>query len=98
MLNGMDFLAFLASSPNFYRIIKLSILVLKYFQFLFIPVEAIESKPTKAKKHLAAPAITPAIPYGKNPPVPNPGGTSSSGMLQFAVLAYKKHTHKPPLS
>jgi hypothetical protein len=27
-----------------------------------VPVEAIESKPTKAKKHLAAPAITPENP------------------------------------
>ncbi len=41
----------------------------------WLPVEAIESKPTKAKKHFAAPAITPAKPYGKNPPVPRPSGT-----------------------
>lgn len=48
-----------------------------------VPVEAIESKPTKAKKHLAAPAITPANPYGKKPPVPKPSGTSSAGIFQF---------------
>lgn len=29
---------------------------------MLVPVEAIESKPTKAKKHLAAPAITPENP------------------------------------
>lgn len=40
------------------------------FRFGFLassPVVATQSKPTKPKKHLAAPAITPAIPYGIKP-------------------------------
>lgn len=55
--------------------------------YLFIPVEAMESNPTKAKKHLAAPAITPANPYGKKPPLPYPSGTCSGGILQLSPLA-----------
>lgn len=47
------------------------------------PVVATVSKPTKPKKHFAAPAITPATPKGRNPPSPAFGGTLSFGMFQF---------------
>lgn len=39
---------------------------------LTLPVVAMASKPTKAKKHVAAPLVIPAIPYGANPPLPQP--------------------------
>lgn len=63
ILNGMERLAFLASSPEIENKKKIhyqtqNVGLQQYSQ----PVEAIESKPTKAKKHLAAPAITPAKP------------------------------------
>ena len=45
--------------------------------FASSPAVAIQSKPIKAKKHLAAPVIIPWAPYGTKPPVPAPGGTSS---------------------
>lgn len=34
------------------------------------PVVAMQSKPTKPKKQVAAPFITPSHPKGKNPPLP----------------------------
>lgn len=56
--------------------------------FASSPVVATQSKPTKPKKHLAAPAITPATPHGINPPAPaDPrcsSGISSTFIFQFA--------------
>lgn len=57
------------------------------------PVVATQSKPTKPKKHLDAPAMTPAIPKGRKPPDPATGlyssGISSSEMYQFLISAVK---------
>lgn len=57
--------------------------------FASSPVVATQSKPTKPKKHLAAPAITPARPNGINPPTPAwdaySGGMVAGSMLQLPV-------------
>lgn len=47
------------------------------------PAAAMTSKPMNPKKQIAAPFITPAKPYGKYPPLPNPAGTWLAGMIQF---------------
>lgn len=56
--------------------------------FASSPVVATQSKPTKPKKHLAAPVMTPAKPHGMKPPSPAldlySGGISSGFMRQFA--------------
>lgn len=56
--------------------------------FASSPVVATQSKPTKPKKHLAAPAITPATPHGMNPPLPAlsrySAGMSATSIFQFA--------------
>lgn len=56
--------------------------------FASSPVVATQSKPTNPKKHLAAPAITPAIPHGIKPPSPALDlyscGISSEFILQLA--------------
>lgn len=57
--------------------------------FASSPVVATVSKPTKPKKHFAAPAITPVIPKGRNPPSPAFGGTWSFGICQFLTSATK---------
>lgn len=54
------------------------------------PVVAIQSNPTKPKKHFAAPAIIPDNPKGANPPSPafsTVGGISSLGIFQFLTSA-----------
>lgn len=55
--------------------------------FASSPVVATQSKPTNPKKHLAAPAITPAIPNGMNPPSPPPlFSRTVSGMLSLGIV------------
>lgn len=59
------------------------------------PLAAKQSKPTKAKKHFAAPSTMPATPYGMKPPSPP---VTLCGMLsfridQFAGLAVVKRSH-----
>lgn len=49
------------------------------------PAVAMQSKPINPKKHLAAPVITPLIPYGAKPPLPCPA-TSVSDKDQFEDL------------
>ena len=50
------------------------------------PVVAIQSNPTKPKKHVAAPLSVPENPNGKNPPPPTAclysGGTSAGSIFQ----------------
>lgn len=52
------------------------------------PVVATQSKPTKPKKHLAAPAITPAMPNGMKPP--SPPLVTSAGILSFGIVQFEK--------
>lgn len=57
--------------------------------FASSPVAAKLSNPTKQEKHFAAPAATPATPYGMKPPSPprTPCGISSFCIVQLAKLA-----------
>lgn len=59
--------------------------------FASSPVVAIQSNPTKPKKHFAAPAITPANPNGRKPPSPAvsecDGGIESLGIFQLLTSA-----------
>lgn len=59
------------------------------------PVAAKQSKPTKPKKHFAAPDTMPAIPYGMKPPSPPSTlcGIFCFWMDQFAGLAVKQKTY-----
>lgn len=62
--------------------------------FASSPAAATLSKPTKPKKHLAAPAIIPLTPKGTNPPLPAcplcSTGISSKGMFQLYTSAINK--------
>ena len=65
ILSGMDRLAFLASSPIYqyeFFILILNFSIYSMCDVVCIPVDAMESNPTKAKKHFEAPAMTPANP------------------------------------
>jgi hypothetical protein len=59
------------------------------FQTQTRPVAAMESNPTKAKKHLAAPAMIPANPKGTKPPVPQSWVPSVHGAywVKFSVVS-----------
>lgn len=48
------------------------------------PVAATVSKPTKAQKQVAAPAITPEKPKGRKPP--SPGFATDSGIDSFGIF------------
>ncbi len=50
------------------------------------PAVAITSKPMNPQKQMAAPLMTPSNPYGRKPPLPNPGGTSDAGIAQLQKL------------
>lgn len=66
--------------------------------FASSPVVATQSKPTKPKKHLAAPVMTPAKPQGMKPPSPAlalySSGISSGFIRQFAGSPRETRKHE----
>lgn len=60
--------------------------------FTSSPVVAIQSNPTKPKKHVAAPLSMPSMPNGKNPPSPTfKWAVAFDGKIcQLAMSAFKE--------